>query len=430
MTAPEVVIDAPAPVVTPPEPVAAPVVAAPPVVEPAAPPVPAAPVEPAKPEGPLTRREAKRGLHEDLHRKAAEAPAAAPEVRSPDAPSVEVKPLGASETPSASPVETLATPGPASPAVTPAAPALIIIPIPEGHPLREMGVTELVARSPQEERAQRASLNSYTRRQEVATLQAKVDEYERGRVEQEARDAATQKWMARPEYQAQLARYQEIKDAFGEPEAEAWWRGVNAEFDKVAQQEFDTRMGVVDQQRAEQAANAWKNEAWGNVSTLPMALRQLPGFSNWFESSVQSFNAEMQLGHYPQLKTAEDMHREFVRFFQAKLAAQPEVAGVYKSLTEREEQGRTAAAARAAEEQRRIERVKLEAIEEYKRQEAAKRIATPPHPLGNLAAASRDRMPVAGSEAAEPAADLSPNQLKKSLRNAAREDTRRRFGGP
>ena len=291
-----------------------------------------------------------------------------------------------------------------------------------------MGITELPARNAQEERAQRAIINSYTRRAEVATLQARVDEYERGRVEQESRDAATQKWMARPEYQAQLARYQEIKDAFGESEAEAWWRGVNAEFDKVAQQEFDTRMGVVDQQRAEQAALAWKNEAWGNVGTLPAVLRQLPVFSKLFEESVQSFDAELKLGHYPQVQTTEDMHREFVRFFQARLVAQPEVRGVYASLNEREAQGRTAAAAKAAEEQRRVEKIKLDAIEEWKRQEAAKVTAVPPHPLGNFNAVSRDRMPVAGSEAAVPAANVPVSQIRRDAKATAIARAKQRFG--
>lgn len=437
MTAPAVVTETPAVPATPPvTPVATPAVT--PAVTPATAPQVVESVAPVKvegPLGPLSRREVRAALQENIRQRVAKAaetaaPVVAPEVRTSSAPSVETKPAGASETPrvAPSPAETLAPPGPAAPP-TATTPSLIVIPVPEGHPLREMGVTELVARNAQEERAQRATINSYTRRQEVAALQAKVNEYELGRVEQEARDAAMQKWMARPEYETNLTRYQEIKDAFGEPEAEAWWRGVNAEFDRVAQQEFDTRMGVVDQQRVEQAATAWKTEAWSNVSTLPAALRQLPVFSKVFEESVPSFDAELRLGHYPQVQTAEDMHREFGRFFQGRLVMQPEVKAAYAALNERETQGRTAAAAKAAEDQRQLERIKQEAVEEWKRQEATKATATPPHPLGNLAAVSRDHMPV-GSEAAEPAANVPVNQLRRDARAAAVQRAKQRFGLP
>jgi hypothetical protein len=343
--------------------------------------------------------------------------------------SVEVKATGASGTPIAPPVETLAPPGPASPAAAPVAPAFqpVRIPIPEGHPLREGGLQFFTATSPLEERALRATVNSYTRRQEVATLQAKVDEYERGRVEQEARDAALEKWTSRPEYKANQVRYQEIKDAFGDVEADAWWRGVNAEFDKVAQQEFEARMGKVDQQRVEQRALAWKNEAWGNVGGLPQAIRNLPSFSRLFEESVRSFDAEMALGHYPQLTTAEEMHKEFMKFFGARLTREPDVVGIYRSLGERENEARTAAAAKAAEQERQLAKIKQDAVEEWKKQEAAKRIATPPHPLGNLAPASRDLAP-AGSEAAEPAANVPISQVRRDARAAAAERARQRFG--
>lgn len=391
-------------------PVVAPVV---PVVE-----TPVAPTPPA-PTGPLTRREARRGLHEDLHAKMTAVETPVVETPVSDAPVVAPEGLP-TDTPSPAPEPVAAAPTP------------IRIPIPDGHPMRSTlppGVDAITVGSPHEERAVRAAINSYARRNENEALKAQIQQLQKEKVEREAREAATQKWVGRPEYEQALARYNEIRDAFGEADAQQYWKGVNAEFEHIAKQEYDQRIGQVQQEEVEQAAQAWKQEAWVNASTLPSVIRTLPGYSQWFEGAVASFNAELQLGHYPQAQTAEDLHREFLRFFSARLTSQPEVVGVVKSLGERDAQAKALAAAKAAEEQRRIEKIKQDAIDEYKRQAAATRAQTPPHPLGNLGAVSRDRLPT-GPEAAVPAAeDLSPNQLRKALRNASREDFRRRLGG-
>ena len=388
---------------------------------PVAPVAPVVPTPPAKPEGPLSRREAKRGLQETLHTRAAElaAPVAAPEGRSPDITSEPSKTLEAAVAPTGGAVAPVAP-------VAPKPPQPIRIPVPEGHPIREMGVEFFTAHSPQEERALRASLNSYTRRNEVVTLQAKVDDYARKEAEREAREAAQQKWTARPEYKAVMARYQEIKDSFGEADAEQYLRGFNADFEQLAAEETQQRMSQIDEQNIQQAAEGWKNEALANVTTLPEAIRRLPAFSQWFEQAVHSFNAEIELGHYPQLKTAEGLHKEFMRFFSSRLTKEPDVVGVYRALGARETEARTAAAARAAEGQRRIEKIKQDAVEEFKKSVAAKHTGAPPHPLGNLGP-SRDRMP-AGSEAAEPAANVPVNQLRRDAKAAARERARQRFG--
>ena len=431
MTAPAVVTEAPAVSAAPPViPVVAPVVA-PPVVE------SAAPVAPAKPEGPLSRREAKTALQESLRQRAAAPaePVVAPEGRSPDAVSVEAKVPGASETPkvATSPVETLAPPGPASPAAAPAAPQPIRVPIPVGHALREQGLEFLTAHSPVEERALYAVLNSYTRRQEVATLQAKVDEYQRRETERAAREAAEEQWKAKPEYNTIMAQAQELRETHGDAVADQFLRGFNADFDKMARQEIEARMGEIDQQRIAEAGERWTNEARTRVLALPESIRALPIFNEVFNKAVQSFNSELGLGHYDdengvcRLKNGDEMHQEFFRFLNARLRAQPEVTALVNAVSVREEQGRTAAAARAAEEQRRIEKIRLDAVEDFKRQEAAKRTAMPPHPLGNLAAVSRDRLP-AGSEAAEPAANVPINQLRRDARAAAAERAKQRFG--
>lgn len=422
MTAPAVVTEVPA-ATLPVTPAASPAVtpAAPPAVEPAAP-LPAAPVVPAKLEGPHSRREAKQALQESIRQRVAKAaetvaPVVAPEVRTSDVPPVAGTPAPAAIPPVVAPV------------TAPVAPQLILIPIPEGHPLREMGVTELVARNPQEERAQRANINSYTRRQEVATLQAKVDEYQRKEAEQAARKTAEEQWRARPEYRTVMEKAQELRDSHGDEVADQFLRGFNADFDKMAQQEIEARVGEIDQQRIAEAGERWTNEARTRGLALPESIRALPIFNQVFDAAVQSFNAELGLGHYPQLQPgmSEEMHQEFFRFLNARLRARPEVVALVGAVSEREARNAATAAARAAEEQRRIEKLKQDAVEEWKRQEAAKVAASPPHPLGNLAAVSRDRVPV-GSEAAEPAANVPMSQVRRDARAAAVQRAKQRFG--
>ena len=292
-----------------------------------------------------------------------------------------------------------------------------------------MGVTELAARNAQEERALRASLNSHTRRNEVTTLQTQLAEAQRKLAEREARDAATEKWMGRPEYPAALAKYEEIKNSFGQAEADAYWRGVNADLENLANEEYETRIGQVEQTRIRDAAVAWKNEAWANVNTMPKMIREMQVFPQLFEQAVESFNEELRLGHYEgRVRSAEDAHREFMRFFNGRVLAQPEVTRLYKALKDKEASDRTAAAAKAAEDARKLQKVKDDAVEEFKKQVAANRTEAPPHPLGNLAAASRDRLPAGSEAAAETAANVPVSQLRKDAKAASRQLARQRFG--
>jgi len=410
MTAPAVETVAPAPVVAPVVPAVAPVPA--PVVAPVA-----EPVAPAKPEGPLTRREAQQRMVEKMKGRATPAEAAAPvvdaaaPVAAPTGPVLDVAPV--------------ALPA----AAAPAEPQPVRVPIPAGHPMREMGVESLTANSPQEERALRAALNSYVRRNEVTTLQAQLQQLQAEKVERDGREAARKAWQADPKYAATMARAQEIRETYGDADAEQFLRGLNADFDQMAKQEIDQRMGQVRAQEVERATEAWTQEAWQNASALPESIRTIPVFGQAFQDAVHSFNAELELGHFPQVQTAEQAHKAFMQFFNTRLTALPEVVAVYRSLGARQEQARTAAAAKAAEEQRRIDKIKQDAVEEYKRIEGEKRgQAAPPHPLGNLAAAAPRVPAVAGSEAAVPAANVPVNQLRRDGRAAAAQRARERFG--
>ena len=188
-------------------------------------------------------------------------------------------------------------------------------------------------------------------------------------------------------------------------------------------------MGELEEREIVEHGQRWKSEAWLNVNTLPEAIRSLTAFPQWFEKAVQSFDAEIELGHYPQIKPgdAETMHKEFMRFFGAQLTKEADVVGVYRMLGEREQQNRAAAAAQAAAKEREIAEIKRLAVEEHMKQLAAKGAQRPPpNPLGNLAPG---REPVReGSQAAAPAAPPSPQSPRKLAKAAAMERVRERFG--
>jgi hypothetical protein len=401
----------PAPAVaTPSTPAAAP-------VAPATPIVPAAPVSPSRAEF-LSRKDARSGLREEIAEKVT-APASAPDGQKADTPS--------GEAPAATPAGDTA---PATPAAEPAAPAVpaatqpIRVPIPAGHPLREQGKEFLIAADAAAERDLRTLLNgTYVRRNEVTALQTELGQLQREKVEREAREATYEAWQKRPEYAAMMAKVQELRETHGDEVADLALKGFNADLEALAQREVGQRMEVVQAQEVERAAQGWKAEAWANVSTLPEPIRNLPVFPKAFEDAVYSFNAEIELGHFPGITNAEQMHQAFLRFFNTRLTGLPEVVAAVKSVGERVQQANVAAEAAKAAEQRRIEQIKKDAVEEFKKQTAASREAIPPHPLGNFTGAGRDRAG-AGSQAAAPAAETSP-MTRKEVRASLRDDLAR-----
>lgn len=386
-------------------------------VEPAAPastPATPTPAPTGEPEGPLSRRDARRGLHQDRPKPTPVTESATPPAATPGA---------ASETPAA------ATPlGTAAPAVAPAAAPVIPILIPEGHPLREMGLEQLVAHSALEERAIRAMLNSHVRRQEVAQRDQTISELQRELVQIRSGQAAEQKWKETPGYKAAVERYHEIKETYGQEAADVFWRGVAVEFTSIADTEYQTRMQQIESQNTERAAQSWKMEAWQNANRLPEPIRRLADFPRWFDTAVQSFNAELELGHYPQVRNAEELHQEFTRFFGSRLVREPAVVAAFKAIEEEKQRSTQAAADAAAAKEREREAIASAAVEQFKQDAAAKRQTVPPHPLGNLVGASRDHVPAAPASDEERLAGLTPQQLRKASRTGAREDARRRFG--
>ena len=323
-------------------------------------------------------------------------------------------------------------------------PEPIRVEIPEDHPLRtDQGASFLTAASPQEERQIRALLNAtFTRRKDVdakdtviAERDALIAEYEQKDARREAHSTATQKWQGTPEYKASIERYNEIKETVGEEAATQYWKGVEAGFTELAQKEYDERMKVIETrnaekqtQAAEAAGMAWAEEAYSRASVrVPEYIRNLPNYNAWFNEAIHSFDSELQLDHYPHLKDGdlEGAHQEFYRFLGARLAREQAVTKALRANTAAKEQEGKTAATKAAEQERQRQKDRADAVTEHKQEAAKKRKETPLHPLGNLSSVDRVS-PLESTDGGEPeAADLSPHELRRQMRQGAVETGRR-----
>ena len=383
-------------------PVAAPVAPAAPAVEPVV--TPAAP--PPATDGPLTKREARQALAEKI---------------------LTPEPTGTPVAPEAAATPATTTPETPAAAAAPAPTGHKVI-IDPGHPVRGMGIESITVQTPEEERALRALVNgTYARKKDVEESRAREETLQRRIVELEARDSANEKWTSDPRYQQAVDRFNEIKEAFGENEAALYWKGVQQDFDAIAKTEYDERWGKIEAENIERAGQAWKSEAWSHASQLPQIIVQLPHFQSWFNNAVESFNSEIELGHYPNLTSGEDAHKEFTRMFGARLIREPAVTAAYADMERRQQTQQTSAATQAAAAQAERERIARDAVEQYKQASANRRTQAPPHPLGNLGP-GHDRAPVSGLNGQEPApATANPNQLRRQLREKVGEASAARY---
>jgi len=326
------------------------------------------------------------------------------------------------------------TPTPPAGAVPPAAPETapapqyIKVPIPEGHPLREGGATYLLAENEQQARAARATINDYTRRSEVERYKAQIDQFERQAAESTARQAAQDEWRSSPEYATRMQQVQEVRDAFGDAVADVFAKGIDADYQRLESGRIEAALGEINQRRQGEAVQAWIAQARERTLVLPDPVRALPKFNEWFESAVQSFDAELALGHLSHIPPGdtEAMHQEFLRFFNARIRVQPEIAALVNDINTRTERQRSEAAARVALEAQERERLKKQGVEEYLKTVADQRQAVPPHPLGSLTAATARDPSSAGSPVAAPvaAAQTEPLSARDEALARARERAR------
>lgn len=316
----------------------------------------------------------------------------------------------------------------------------ISVPIDPKHPIRGMGLEAFTASNPTEEQALRALLNgTYSRRQEVEALQTKLDQERRLRIQLESSQAATQKWQQTPEYKAAVDEYNLIADTAGEDAANRYWRGIQGDLQALQRAEFDERMGAVTQEATAEAGQAWLNEAWGHTAAMPTEIRSLPEFQRWFQEEVEVFDTLVERGRYDHIRRSVSpqefgpaLHREFAAVLRRRIAAEPTAAAVIRKLNAPPAPPAApvppAAPAPSAEEQARREaEIRREAVEDFKRQSLATRTATPPHPMGSLANATRDgQVGGAGEEEVDTSA-MSPEHRRRFHRAQARKSANAHF---
>lgn len=345
---------------------------------------------------------------------------------------------GRSETPNP---EAAATPptGETTTDAAAATPQPIRVELPQDHPLRAQGIDAITASTPQEERAIRAMLNgTYTRRQEVESLRAEIARLREEQMRREASDTASQKWKQTPEYQQAVEQYQSILETVGQDAASRYWAGMEESFKQLADAEYIQRQQAYEAQQAEQAVAHWRQEAWANAGRLPEQIRSLPEFSRYFDEAFALFDAGLARGLYADAQSPEQLHQEFARVFAAHLMLQPSVKAANAAIAEQERRRSAeakaradaeAAAAKRAEEERK--RIADEAVEQYRRSLAEKRQATPPNPLAQVHNAVRTDRTSISSEPEQPdLSNLTPQQMKRTLREQTREEARARFSRP
>ncbi len=424
----------------------APAVAAPPAAVPpaesAAPPAAPAASPPATPpaDAPATegtkligRDEARRRAQEKGKtlgtEAAAEAAAATEPAPKPDAAGTEpAKPAGDAPAPA----------GEQPPAAgTEPAPAATIethkVPIYPQHPIYgSSGVKEFTVGTAEEARALKGLLNGTSvRRQENELLKTALAKAEDRIIQLESMGEAEQEFTAMPEYQQAVQHYHDLKEAHGEAVANDYWEGFRAKFRQKLNEKVSARTEKVEADRHERSYRAWKEEAWVNTrQMINEAVAGLPEFSKYFEEAVASFGSELDLGHFPEVQSSEQMHQEFLRFFNTVLARKQSVRAIYEQMKQGKQGELDAAAKKAAADQAERERIGREAIEKHLREQAEKRAAAPPHPLGRVAAASQSSAPAAGAGGDDSLpANASPGQVRRASREAARQRTRQALGG-
>lgn len=299
-----------------------------------------------------------------------------------------------------------------------AASRLVRIEVSEGHPVREGGVAEFTV-PPEQEQGLRALINgTYTRRQQVADLEAKIETLQRDLIRRDAAQAAQEKWRGLPEHQQMVERYEEIRDTVGQEEADAYWRGKSEDLKQLEESEFQERWGGVEAERQAEAGRQWVADAWQRTARLPAEIRSLPDFQRWFQEEVDQFNMKIELGHYDgKLDSLDGMHTEFQQNLAKRIVTEPTASDILRRNIE------TAKAETAKANQKAAEAAGEKAVEEFKRSAAERRVDSPPNPVaaaGSHRAAENGQTVVDGRPTPPDTSDLSPNELRKHMRGESR----------
>ena len=413
-----------------------------------------APVAPAALTGPISRQEARRAVRQTLKATSAPAtqPTPSPAVSSPvlepvqplqvTVPATEATlPLVAPEATPA--VEALpavqaaasVTPTPVEPP-KPLAPQTFRVEIGGDHPATRGRPQTFEFDSQDKADVFRALVNgTYYRVKDNQELQAQVRDLTEWKARREAGDTAQSKWQQTPQYKSAVERYHQIRDTVGQEAASEYWKGVESQFQQLADAEFGERWGQFESETAEREGQRWAEEAQRRATAwVPQAIRALPDYARWFNKAVAEFDAAMGTGafsdpadpEYIRPGDVEGMHKAFTRRLQASITSKDSARAAYKTAQTQQQQIQTTAAQQAALAKLRDDRLKVEAVEQYKRSLAQTRTAVPPHPLGNVGPGVSQPAPVAAQSEPIPA-EASPHQVRRLLRGNVREAARRYF---
>lgn len=401
---------------------------------PVAAPTPAspAPAAPAPQGGLLDRRSARQAMHESQKAKT-------PEPAAPAAPPTPAEPAAAAPV---APVAEVPKPGETTPPETKApdapAPTTFSFTIPADHPAAR-GQERKYTFATQGEADAMAALvkGTYVRPRELTEAQQRAETAELELARIKANQDAVQEWQKTPDFKAAQDRNRALQqlEASGEVPAgtaDRDWKQTLADFHLVAETKFEEIKATRSAEQNQQAAKAWANEAWvRSAARLPDAVRALPEYPTLWQQAYDSFESEMELGHFPQVTDREVMHEEFRKFLSIRLGGSVAVQAVLNANQTAKKQAEIAAAARAAEVEAERKRIAEAAVEEFKRSSAAAHRGAPPHPLGNLQRPAGDR-----ATPQTPATDVRPapdnrtgNEVRREQRQLARERGRQITGG-
>lgn len=323
--------------------------------------------------------------------------------------------------------------------------AAVKVDIPADHPIANGKAGSITVASEEEARVVRGLVNSTgVRVRENETLRRRAQEAEREAMQVKQKLARLEtsidvrtEWEGTPEYAQVRDRYNAIKEEHGQAEADAYLRGKTAEIEKRATEKYRSREQELQAEVDARESETFARDAYMGLESLPSIIREQQNFSNWFQSALRSFEAQLAAGDVvdemgqPIRPSDPDkvpkLHKAFRSHFEAYIVSRPEVRKAYADAKQRQQAQEKAAAEKATAEEERINKIVDERVKEALRSQG--RVA-PPHPLGQIPSAAR-HVDSSGSGAEAPAsASLgSADQVRRAARNAVQERARQRGGG-
>lgn len=399
--------------------------AAPAAAEPAAAPAPA-----AEPQGPRSKRDARSGLG-DIARKAFEAVGGSEEL-------IAEPKAGEGEAKSGAP----AAGAPAAPAAPAAeAPKTFRVELPAEHPAARGKAVTYEFQTQEQADATRAMINgTYVRPRELSELDQSNQKLQSELITIKARQIAGEKLAKDPKYQAAMQRAAEIREQYGDEDADQYLAGLDRSLESLMKDEVSKMTSEAQTEREGRAAVRFMSEMWVDVNQINPAVTALPQFKGWFDAALESFESELQLGHQiagVNVTNRDEMVTAFKLFFGDILKNQPSVVQAFSAAKAALEKGKDSVAMTAAELKARDDRLRKEAVEEFIKQQATRRAGQPPlSPLGKIAAAATSRIPGAPAPVASPPAAAgreegtgTAGQVRRTNRANAAE-IGRRFASP